>query len=89
MPISGLRITLSRNQEHAQRAIDALRCEPAVEVGVRSDQHLAIVLDTPDETTNRAVWQRLHSLRGIEHVDVTFASIDPEPKKTANSLEEN
>ena len=85
MPISGLKITLSSDEHLAQSALDALSRDTSIELGVRKGQSLAAVLDTPDETANRSAWSRLVTLPGIEHVDLTFAAVDPR-SDTADSL---
>lgn len=76
MPISGLLLTLARDDAERARAIAALSDDACFELGAQDACRVAAVLDTPDDRTNRQRWRWLHELPGVLHVDVVMVTLD-------------
>lgn len=70
MPVSGLVLTLSEVLSDRQRAIDALKHEPAIHLGPIQGHRVPIVLDTPSSDADKTMWEWLHMLPGILFVDL-------------------
>lgn len=79
MPISGLVLTFSEALSPMHPAISLLRKHRHIEMGLSQGRRLPIVVDTPDPTTDRAVWQWLNHLPSIFHIDVAMVSFDEQP----------
>ena len=73
MPVSGLVLTLSRNDAHRVDALAALGRHPSVDVGEAQGSRLPIVVDTDNSEDDRAVWEWLHTLPGVLFVDLVCA----------------
>jgi nitrate reductase NapAB chaperone NapD len=76
MPVSGLSIHLHPDEAVSARAESALRAERCLELGTRAAGRVAAVLDTPDAESDRAAWERIRDIPGVEHVDVVFIHFD-------------
>ncbi len=81
MPISGLVVTLSDNDTERADAIDALRREPRIELGISElEQTVAsripIVVDTQSNEDDKQVWQWLNDLPGVVFVDVALVGFE-------------
>jgi hypothetical protein len=76
MPVSGLVVTLTpipAAEDAAYAAVVARIAEHEhVTAGARQGTRLPVVLDTPDQETDKACWRRLNELPGVHHVDVAF-----------------
>ncbi len=82
MPVSGLVLTLSSDPARQADARRTLSEMPSIELGPRDGRRVAAVLDTVDEDANRCDWRRLNDLDGVEHIDVTFVSLDHDTDAT-------
>lgn len=76
MPVSGLAITLSTESDKREQTLTALRSSNHVTVGDVGGHRLALVVDTTDSETDRAVWRWLHELPGVRFVDVVCVYAD-------------
>jgi nitrate reductase NapAB chaperone NapD len=76
MPVSGLVVTLTDDQERRDSALAAIRREPRIEIGMMEARQLAIVVDTPSGDDDRQLWQWLNSLPGVEFVDVALVGFE-------------
>ncbi|TVQ62275.1 MAG: hypothetical protein EA379_05430 [Phycisphaerales bacterium] len=73
MPVSGLVLTLSRNDADRAAALTALDRREGVSIGEPQGHRLPIVVDTPCSEDDRAVWEWLHTLPGVLFVDLVCA----------------
>ncbi len=70
MPVSGLVLTLSREDSCRREALSAL-CEHAlIAIGELAAHRLPIVVDTPNSEEDRAIWEWLQELPGVLFVDL-------------------
>ncbi|WP_442510957.1 hypothetical protein SH528x_002608 [Novipirellula sp. SH528] len=81
MPISGLVVTLSDSDTERADAIDAMRREPRIELGISElEQTVAsripIVVDTQSNEDDKQVWQWLNDLPGVVFVDVALVGFE-------------
>lgn len=76
MPISGLAITLNSDDALAQASVAALADHACITIGQREGHRLPIVVETASEEEDRDVWQWLHSLPGVQFVDVACVHFD-------------
>ena len=81
MPISGLVVTLSDSDTERADAIDAMRREPRIELGISElEQTVAsripIVVDTQSNEGDKQVWQWLNDLPGVVFVDVALVGFE-------------
>lgn len=81
MPVSGLVLTLSRNETDRASALAALRDHPALALGEAAAHRLPVVADTPDSVQDQALWDWLRELPGVLFVDLvcTDSSADDAP----------
>lgn len=80
MPISGLVVSLVSDPRLRDEAIDKIRAEPRIKVGMMHANRIAIVLDTPTIEDDKRLWSWLSLLPGVVFVDlamVAFDSSDP------------
>ncbi len=77
VPVSGLVITLAPQANAADEARRALAADPAFELGPRRGRRLAATAHTPSPAEDRALFERVRALPGVEHVDVVFVEVDP------------
>ncbi len=80
MPISGWIVTLASDADQAARALRELCSHPCIELGAAAPgamQRFPVVVDTPDEAQNEALWVWLGELPGVLHVDVVCAYPEP------------
>lgn len=82
MAISGLVITLSGDGQEAAQALAWLEADARITLGARDGRRVAAVAETPSVRADRDLWDEVHALEGVEHVDVTFVGLD-EPGATA------
>lgn len=82
MSISGLVVVLSEDPDAANAAVAALAADSRLTLGERFDRRLALVADTPGVEADRNMWDDLRGLRGVDHVDVTFVSLDAPAAET-------
>ncbi len=76
MPISGLVVSLTNQHDLRENAINAIREESRIEVGVVDGQRIPIVVDTSSAEEDKAIWNWLTTLPGVTFVDVVMISID-------------
>lgn len=76
MPISGLAITLSGDPVAGREALEAMRTHEALMPGELIGSRLPVVVETPDSEQDREVWDWLHALPGVVHVDVVYVHFD-------------
>jgi hypothetical protein len=79
MPISGLVVTLADNPVLQQAALAAMREHPALELGERRCNQVALVVESACEEEDRLIWEWLHALPGVAMVVVAFIHFDDEP----------
>jgi len=95
MPVSGLVLTLSR-EELCRRKVLAALCEHAsIAIGELAAHRLPIVVDTPNSEEDRAIWNWLQELPGVLFVDLVCTDatedigsdsdiLSPSSRKSAN-----
>jgi len=86
MPISGLVLTLSTDPAAAAAATAAIHERPELTPGAARDRWLPVALDAADDVESRAVHDWLHSLPGVEFVDVVYVNFEAdssEPQPTS------
>jgi len=79
MPVSGLVLTLTDAAPLRAQALATVREHPAVDVGEPHGGRVPIVVDTPDSSADRDIWEWLGAIPGVLFVDLvcTDASEDP------------
>jgi hypothetical protein len=85
MPISGLVVTLTDNPVLQQAALAAMRDNPALELGERRYNQIALVVESAGEEEDRLIWEWLHALPGVAMVVVAFIHFDDEPGDGSDS----
>jgi hypothetical protein len=85
MPISGLVVTLTDNPVLQQAALAAMREHPALELGERSCNQFALVVESAGEEEDRLIWEWLHALPGVAMVVIAFIHFDDEPGDASES----
>ena len=85
MPISGLVVTLTDNPVLQQAALAAMREHPALELGERTRNQIALVAESACEEEDRLIWEWLHALPGVAMVVVAFIHFDDEPGDDSDS----
>lgn len=76
--ISGLVVRLSTDSQMADGAIRQICGETSIQIGVRRETNLPIVLETKTPGESRDVTNWLADLPGVAHVDVTFTCFEDE-----------
>ncbi|GAA4443507.1 hypothetical protein GCM10023156_00650 [Novipirellula rosea] len=81
MPISGLVVTLSDNDTERANALNSLRRDPRIELGIsepeqRHAMRIPIVVDTQSNDEDKQVWQWLNELTGVVFVDVALVGFE-------------
>lgn len=76
MAVSGLVVSLSPNESDAAHAIARLATDARLTLGERFGHRLAVVAETGGVGEDRALWDDLHAIEGVEGVDVTFVALD-------------
>ena len=74
--ISGLVVHLSLDANLAATAIEALRSDPAIQLGERFGCRLPLILDTQGSEAAQLKTDLLLSIPGVVHVDVTFVHFE-------------
>lgn len=72
MPVSGLVLTLSAEPGQDDRALRALAGHPMIDIGDRQGPRLPIVVDSPTDEEDKAVWEWLHQCPGVLFVDLVY-----------------
>ena len=78
MPVSGLRITLSRDPTEYAEARRQLDAAPSVELFPGNSSRLAATIDAPTTRERRRTHDWIANLPGVELVDVVFADATPD-----------
>ncbi|MGB7345549.1 MAG: hypothetical protein WBD20_15150 [Pirellulaceae bacterium] len=76
MPISGLIVSLAEQDTLRDDAIEAIRLEPRIDIGVIDSQRMSIVVDTKSIDEDKQVWNWLQELPGVVFVDVAMVGFD-------------
>lgn len=76
MPVSGLVVVLSEDQEMRRSAIGAMQQQPAITLGDQLANRLAVVLDTESKSEDQQMWNWLHSLSGVAMVELVFVGFE-------------
>ena len=76
MPVSGLVVTLADQSGVRENAINAIRNEPRIEIGVTQSGRMAIVVDTASDEEDKQLWQWLNRLPGVAFVDVVMVGFE-------------
>jgi len=76
MPTSGLVITLSADAELAAQTRAMLMVRREFTVGERNDHWLPVAMEASDDAGSRDLHDWLHSLPGVEFVDVVYVNFD-------------
>lgn len=77
-PLSGLVVTLSRDEATAQSTLAQIKNHPAVTVGELQKNYLPVALENTDA---RPIHEWLESLPGVLQADVVFVSTETLNKK--------
>jgi hypothetical protein len=75
--ISGLVVTLPADTQLLARALEAIRQEPALELGTQHGLRLPLVLETDTSTESQTLTDWLQQLPGVQHVDVAYVHLEP------------
>ena len=78
MPISGLVLTLSKDEKAAEKAFQALSSRGELECGAPMGGKLPAIADTPGADEDRELWKWMNDLPGVDFVDVVFIAFDEE-----------
>jgi len=70
MPVSGLVLTLSREESCRREALSALYEHASIAIGELVAHRLPIVVDTPSCEEDQAIWEWLQELPGVVFVDL-------------------
>lgn len=70
MPVSGLVLTLSPNRNDREFALARLQEHPRLQIGHAEWQRLPVVVDTPSDEEDKALWAWLNDLRGVLFVNL-------------------
>ncbi len=76
MAISGLVVTLSSIEGDALRAIERIEQDSRLTLGQRFGQRVALVAETGGVDEDRALWDDLHAIDGVEEVHLTFVGLE-------------
>jgi len=76
MPISGIILTLTADPDRRAVAMASLERHAMIEVGEERGLRRAVVVDSPDEETDRSVWQWLHEIDGVTFVELVSVYFD-------------
>ena len=76
MPVSGLLITLSPDENGVEEVVQLLQARREIMVGVRQQQWLPVAVDGRDEAHSREVHDWIARLRGVSFVDVVSVCFD-------------
>jgi nitrate reductase NapAB chaperone NapD len=76
MPVSGLVVSFSDQPDLREKAMDAIRDDSRIEIGVTKSQRMAIVIDTPSSDEDKQLWGWLNSLPGVVFVDVVMVGFE-------------
>ena len=79
MPVSGLVVSLSDQPALREKAMDAIRDEPRIEIGVTKSRRMAIVIDTASSDDDKQLWNWLQELPGVAFVDVVMVGFEESP----------
>ena len=82
MPVSGLVITLSEDEDRAAEAVARLREDPRLTVGVRNGRKLAATSETASPSEDPELLRTLESDPGIVAANVVFIGFDEEGEGT-------
>ncbi len=77
--ISGLVIQLSADDVLVADAIQAIKDQPVLELGLRTGRRQPLVLETRGSGESHDITDWLAELPGVEHVDVVFVHLDDKP----------
>ena len=81
MAVSGIVVTLASEPGLAEQALASLLADPRLTLGERFGLRLAAVAETDSPRADRDLWDELHAMPGVVHVDVTFVALDqPAPQ---------
>lgn len=90
MPVSGLIVTLSSSEAHAESARAWLKDDPRFELGAASStssRRMPVVVDTPNSNSDKQCWTELQAHAGIEFVDVVCVYFaEPQPDASSAHL---
>ena len=76
MPVSGLVVSLANEPNLRETAIDAIRQESQIEIGVINSLRMAVVVDTPSSEEDKEIWNWLNALPGVTFVDVAMVGFE-------------
>ena len=76
MPVSGLVVSLSNDDESRSQAIAAINQEPRNEVGVIEANRMAVVIDSPSAAEDKELWAWLNGLAGVVFVDLVMVGFE-------------
>ena len=76
MPVSGLVVSLANEPNLRETAIDAIRQESQIEIGVINSLRMAVVVDTPSSEEDKEIWTWLNALPGVTFVDVAMVGFE-------------
>ncbi|MBL8761239.1 MAG: hypothetical protein JNL50_08045 [Phycisphaerae bacterium] len=87
MAVSGIVVTLASDPGLAEQAMAALSADPRLTLGERFGLRLAAVAETDSPRADRDLWDQLHAIPGVVHVDVTFVALDQPAPELAREME--
>lgn len=76
MPVSGLVVSFTDQPDLAAKAVDAIRDEPRIEIGVTDSRRMAIVIDTATSDDDKQLWNWLQGLPGVAFVDLVMVGFE-------------
>lgn len=82
MTISGLVLTLNEDPRAQTQAIEELKLDTRLQLGVRIGQKLPVVAETADANEGEALVEALGRRPGISFVDVVYVDFSEAPGLT-------
>lgn len=74
--VNGLLLSLSKNEDLAREAVQAIEQHPRIELGELNECWLPVVVDSMGTGDSHDVHEWIQKLEGVDFVDVVFASVE-------------
>ena len=76
MPVNGLMVTLSSDPKFAEQTLEEISGRGDLEMGVRQDRWLPLVVDTEGDREARDTHRWLEGLPGVDQVEVILVGFE-------------
>ncbi len=81
MPISGLVVVFETSETLDDLAIERLASHPAIEVGQRQLDRVAVVVDSVSNEQDIEIWEWMRRLPGVSDIKIAFVGFDDDNKQ--------